>query len=254
MLDSRAMEATLEAVIRFAAEAREMDAPLKGVLATEAIRVAANSADLTAKVEQELGVPVTVITGEEEAALGWRAITQDYAALEGALGVIDIGGGSNTLSVGTAREWSSQMVLSLPLGARELTRRYGLHKPVEYSKSLGNLASLSIEIHAPVTAMHPRPQSCVVIGGTASVFAGVYAHLEGERLPDSTPLNRDWLASVFMRVAALPQERRAELGVPPDLSDIAPAGAAILLVLLDTWGLRQFSLSERNILDGYLLS
>jgi exopolyphosphatase/guanosine-5'-triphosphate,3'-diphosphate pyrophosphatase len=252
-LDTRAVEESLSAARRFANSALDMRADIRGVIATEAVRAATNSAELTTQVERELGVPVTVITGEEEAALGWRAVAADYFERREPLGVIDIGGGSSDLAVGDAHTAAPQSVLSIPLGAHLAMKRYDLHKPVEYTKTAGILASLGIELYDNASAMRPRPHAAVAIGGTAEVLMSVYATLERGEPDPHTPLDRDWLGGRLMRLAALDHEGRVDMGVPEDKADIAAAGGAILLVLLDAWGLQKFHVSQRSILDGYLL-
>ena len=254
LLDSGAVEETLGAVRRFIVETREIGAALTGIIATEAVRVAANSEELTSFVEQEVGVPVTIISGEEEARLGWLAVISDYPDSEGPVGVLDVGGGSSDLSISYPREVSPQSTLSLPFGAHSAMKRYDLDKRVEYSKTIGIIATLGIELHDAAAAMQPRPELGVVIGGTAEVLMSVYATLEGREPEAHAKFERDWLARNVVRLAALDHAGRVEMGVPKEKADIAAAGGAILLVLLDAWGLQHFYVSERGILDGYLLT
>jgi exopolyphosphatase/guanosine-5'-triphosphate,3'-diphosphate pyrophosphatase len=254
LLDQSAIEETLGAVRRFVAEAREIEATLKGIIATEAVRAAANREELTSLVEHEAGVPVTVISGEEEARLGWLAVTSDYPDSEGPVGVLDVGGGSSDLSIGDPGDVLPQSVLSLPLGAHTAMKRYDLDKRIEYSKTIGIIASLGIELYDAASAMQPRPESGIIIGGTAQVLMNVYDTLEGSKPDAVTSFERDWLARNVVRLAALDHAGRVEKGVPESKADIAVAGGAILLVLLDAWGLQKFYVSERSILDGYLLS
>jgi exopolyphosphatase/guanosine-5'-triphosphate,3'-diphosphate pyrophosphatase len=253
LLDQRAIEETLGAVRRFAAEASGIGATMEGIIATEAVRVAANRDELTSLVEQKVGMPISIISGEEEARLGWLAVVSDYPESDGPVGVLDVGGGSSDLSIGYPREVTPQSTLSLPFGAHSAMKRYDLDKRVEYSKTIGIIASLGIELYDAAAAMQPRPASGVVIGGTAEVLMSVYAMLEGQELDAHTTFERDWLGRNIVRLAALDHAGRAGMGVPEGKADIAAAGGAILLVLLDAWRLQQFYASERSILDGYLL-
>jgi exopolyphosphatase / guanosine-5'-triphosphate,3'-diphosphate pyrophosphatase len=252
-LNSRAMDATLEATRQFALEARGMGADLRAVLATEALRAASNGGEFAERLGAELEAEVVTLDAEEEARLGWVAVARHFERPEGALGVIDIGGGSMDLSVGSAGAASPGATLSIPVGAHELSRRYGLHKPVEYSKTVGLIASLGIEMHDPVHAMSPRPERGVVIGGTGEVLAWVFAALEGGEPFANASIDRMWLGRNVVRMASLDRTKRAEMGVPEDRADIAPAAGIALLVVLDAWGLSEFHVSERGILDGYLL-
>lgn len=257
MLTPDAMRDTLEAVHTFAQRVRERGATLLGVIATEAVRAASNSEELTWAMERDLGTPVRVISGEEEATLGWAALSSPslpYAASGAPLGVIDIGGGSSDLSVGYSGQAAPASVVSIDTGGRTAMRRFGLDRPIERTKLMGTMAGLDVEVARRASALRPRPQTAVVIGGTASVLAALYkdaSHGESHGGEDVL-IDVTWLDGQLKEMSLLGAEGRVAMGVPPNRADIIVAGVAILLTLLNAWGLTQCYVSERNILDGYL--
>jgi exopolyphosphatase / guanosine-5'-triphosphate,3'-diphosphate pyrophosphatase len=109
-----------------AAMARELGAERVRAVATAAIRDAANCATFVDAIAQRAGVEVAVLTGEDEARFAFAGAT---ATLEdppaGEIAVVDVGGGSTEVAVGTAREGMAWYV-SLPIGSAALTR---LHAP-----------------------------------------------------------------------------------------------------------------------------
>ncbi|HKP54113.1 MAG TPA: hypothetical protein VJ183_15860 [Chloroflexia bacterium] len=254
MLTSDAIRDTIRAAVNFAGRAREHGAPLLSIIATEATRAASNSGELTQALERDLGVPVNIISGEEEATLGWLAVsTSTSAQANTPFGVIDIGGGSSDLSVGFLGQPEPESVLSLKTGGRTAMRRFGLDRPIERTKLMGTMAALQIELAREASALKPRPHLAVVIGGTASVLARLYQRIsDGESYKGELLIDATWLDKQLKDMSLLSADERVAMGVPPDRADVIVAGAAILLTLLQAWGLSQFYASERNILDGYL--
>ena len=87
------------------------------VVATAAIRDAANRDDFTAAVRELAGLPVEVLSGEEEARLAFLGATGSLAECpDGLLGVVDVGGRSSELVAGT-RDEGVAWATSLPVGS-----------------------------------------------------------------------------------------------------------------------------------------
>ena len=80
------------------------------VVATAAIRGASNAGDFCAALRRDGGVAVEVLDGAEEARLAFLGATRTLGApLDGTVGVVDVGGGSTELAIGTVPEgatWS----------------------------------------------------------------------------------------------------------------------------------------------------
>ena len=114
--------AELAAVVaRQAAVARAMGAGEPRIVATSAVRGALNAAALCAAVEAACGIEPEILSGEDEARLAFSgAIGMLPSPPPGIVGVVDVGGGSTELVVGTVAEgvtWS----VSLPLGSSGVT-------------------------------------------------------------------------------------------------------------------------------------
>src|SRR5207244_13106501 len=82
--------------------AAEMCAEDITIVATAAVRGAPNRDDLTTAITAETGLPVRVLTGSEEAHLDFIGATKRLGApVEGSIVVVDVGGGSTELAIGT---------------------------------------------------------------------------------------------------------------------------------------------------------
>ncbi len=119
-LHEAGMESAIQTLARFARLAKAMRAGRLDVCATEAARSASNGSAFIRRAEAVLGVPVTILSGEEEAfftALGVRA---GFHRPDGLVG--DLGGGSLEFArIADGRPGTS---LSLPLGTLRLGDRF----------------------------------------------------------------------------------------------------------------------------------
>jgi exopolyphosphatase/guanosine-5'-triphosphate,3'-diphosphate pyrophosphatase len=110
------------------------------VVATAAIRGASNREALCAAVQAAAGVPVDVLSGEEEARLAFAgAVGTLGAAPSGPVAVVDVGGGSSELVVGTA-EGGVTWARSFAVGSGFLADKY-LHGDPPTAAELDQLRS-----------------------------------------------------------------------------------------------------------------
>ena len=203
-------------VARQAGMADELGADSVRVVATSAVRQAVNARALADAVDAACGLRVDVLTGEEEARLAFAGVIgmlRDPPA--GDLGVVDVGGGSTELVVGTARAgvtWS----ISLPVGSSNATDAELSHDPPskeELARLRGRLAKLFGDVEAP------RLSRAYAVGGSATTL---------QRLV-GTILQRESLMLGLQQLVALPAaEIAGRLDMHAERVRLLPA--AILLL------------------------
>ncbi|MET8363390.1 Ppx/GppA phosphatase family protein [Micromonospora sp. NPDC049580] len=88
--------------------------------ATSAVRDATNAADVLARVRDETGVRLEVLSGADEARMTFLAVRRWFGWSAGRLLVLDIGGGSLEIAAGIDED--PDVAISLPLGAGRLSR------------------------------------------------------------------------------------------------------------------------------------
>jgi exopolyphosphatase / guanosine-5'-triphosphate,3'-diphosphate pyrophosphatase len=88
--------------------------------ATSAVRDATNAAEVLARVRDETGVRLAVLSGADEARMTFLAVRRWFGWSAGRLLVLDIGGGSLEIAAGIDED--PDVAVSLPLGAGRLTR------------------------------------------------------------------------------------------------------------------------------------
>lgn len=117
--------------------ARELGAETIRSVATAAVREAANGAAVAAQIGAASGVPVDVLSEEEEGRLSFIGATKTLGhPAEGTIGVVDVGGGSTELILGSVpggaaevRSWrvgsgalADELIASDPPSAAEIRR------------------------------------------------------------------------------------------------------------------------------------
>jgi exopolyphosphatase / guanosine-5'-triphosphate,3'-diphosphate pyrophosphatase len=147
------------------ARARELGAADIHGIATAAIRDAANGVELPAAIRKSCGLEVEILTGEREAWLAFlgAARTLDHVP-DGELGVVDVGGGSSEMVVGSLPDrvsWSA----SFGVGSGDLTESH-LHSD---PPSEDELAGARAVIDQALSRLEvPHPSEAVAVGGSAA--------------------------------------------------------------------------------------
>jgi exopolyphosphatase/guanosine-5'-triphosphate,3'-diphosphate pyrophosphatase len=206
-------------VARFAAEARRLGVQRFEVLVTSPGRQAANGAELVGRLAAAAGAPARVLDSTEEGRLGFLGAT---AATRGPskqlVAVVDVGGGSAQIVVGTRRNGPA-WARSLDIGSMRLTSRMGFADPPgpeALAAARGEVVRL-LEGVVP-----PLPQAGIAIGGSARAIKSIVGPELGARE----------LERVVDVLALLPAaEIVARYGVEPDRVPTLPAGAAILAAI-----------------------
>ena len=111
-LSTKGVERALNSLHRYVRLASAMGVEFLDLLATAAVREAADGEDFVRRIRQELGVEVTVLSGAEEAELSALGLVAGVPDATGVLG--DLGGGSMDLI--SLKDGEQQEFGSTPLG------------------------------------------------------------------------------------------------------------------------------------------
>jgi exopolyphosphatase/guanosine-5'-triphosphate,3'-diphosphate pyrophosphatase len=198
------------------ARARDLGATDIRGIATAAIRQAPNGAELAAAVRDSCGLAVEILTGEREARLAFLGASRTLGHVpRGALGVVDVGGGSSEIVVGTLPDgvsWSA----SFGIGSGDLTENR-LHSDPPSAEELDDARSLIERTLGGLDV--PHAVEAVAVGGSAASLRRVAGSL----------LDADAFAKALRLVGAEPARviaRRFELDI--DRVRLLPAGLLIL--------------------------
>ena len=248
---------TTAAVAEYAAHARRAGAERVAIVATSAVRDAANGREFAAALERATGETVTIISGEREAALTLAGVLGGVGDVAGDTVIFDIGGGSTEYI--RARDGRAAAAVSLRLGVVPLTERHPFPDPVEPAR----FRALHDEVAARLAAELPeairRAPIARLVGsaGTATTLAALDLGLttyDPERVQGHT-LTRAAIETQFRRLAALSVTERAALPcVEAGRADLMMPGSAIVLATLDLLRVDRMVVSDWGLREGILIS
>lgn len=201
------------------------------VVATQAVREAANAADLVTPAEATLRARIEVIPGELEAKLAFAAVAVTFPDLARApYLVVDVGGGSTEVISTDGRR--VLFAVSLPIGAVRLAERHLKHDP----PTPHDAATLVADINHHLAALAlPRHVPVVGTAGTATTLATVELALDAydPAAVTGVRISRERVAGILARLLTMTAaERRAMPGMVVERADVLPAGVAILSGIL----------------------
>jgi exopolyphosphatase/guanosine-5'-triphosphate,3'-diphosphate pyrophosphatase len=251
-------ERTAGAVARYAARARQAGAERVAIVATSAVREAANGPAFAAELERVTGERVLVVSGEEEAALTLEGV---LAGLQGVSPpaidtlVFDIGGGSTEYV--RARDGRAVAAVSLRLGVVDLAERYPFVGPVEWVRFRAMQAEVDARLAAVLPpAIRATPERLIGTAGTATTLAALDLDLrvyEPARVQGHV-LSREAVERQLARLGALSLAERAALPcLEPGRADLILAGTAIVLTTLMLTGTGTMVVSDWGLREGILL-
>jgi exopolyphosphatase/guanosine-5'-triphosphate,3'-diphosphate pyrophosphatase len=251
------MSRTAAVVVDYVRRAERAGAGAVRIVATSAVREAANGPDFARAVAEACRRPVDVVSGEDEARLTVRGILEALGVVPAVLLAFDIGGGSTEFVL--ARGGRVTVATSLRLGVVPLAERFSFPGPVEPARydrmETEILARLRHEL--PAAVLEAGAETLVGTAGTATTLAALdlglttyeAGRVQGHRLPRSA------IDSLLARLGALSVAERAALPcLEPGRADLIIPGLAIVraaltatgagVMVVSDWGLREGVIAE----------
>jgi len=220
--------------------AQELGAEAIRTVATAAIRDAKNSKKAVKKLVEIAGVDIEVLSEEEEGRLAFVGATKTLGhPVEGDIGVVDVGGGSSEIIIGTVAE-GVDWVKSFQIGSGALTEDILASDP----PSASEIRKLRDHIDDFFDGVEvPRPDQAVAVGGSAtSLRTLVGSVLEYETLERGVRvLAGDPVDDVAKRFELDPRRVR-----------ILPAGVLLLEKLSELLG-QPLQIGKGGLREGIIL-
>ncbi|MGV9869184.1 Ppx/GppA phosphatase family protein [Rhodococcus koreensis] len=223
--------------------------------ATSAVRDANNSDDVLARVHDETGVTLEVLSGVDEARLTFLAVRRWFGWSAGRILNLDIGGGSLELTTGGDED--PDVALSLQLGAGRLTRDWLEADPPGKRRVAVLRDWLDAELTVPSKELRGAGQWDRAVG-TSKTFRSL-ARLTGAAPSGAGPrvkrtLTASGLRQLIAFISRMTASDRAELeGVSSDRSQQIVAGALVAEASMRALGVEELEICPWALREGLIL-
>jgi exopolyphosphatase / guanosine-5'-triphosphate,3'-diphosphate pyrophosphatase len=235
------LELAASVVARFVADARAVGATAVDVLIASPGRQAANGEELARLIEARSECPTRILSATEEAHLAFVGALSVAGPPAGRLvGVVDVGGGSAQVVIGSRRQgpiWTR----SIDIGSQRLTSRMRASDPPGGAA----IGAARAEVDRYLEGFDPpHPRTMLAVGGSARALK----RMGGGRL------DRDRFAALLVELAETPTAELTErYGIGEDRARTLPAGAVILSAIEQRVGV-PLKVQRGGLREGALLT
>ena len=225
-------------------------------LATAALREAENGGEVVDRMAAEAGVPVRVISGQEEARLIFEAVRASVVIDPGPALCLDLGGGSLEIMVGGSS--GLQLAESVRLGVARLTAELVTGDPFT-ADDVRRVEKRVTSVLAPLAdaVAELRPGMAVGSSGTFCDLARMVAHRRTGSVPraiNQFTFGREELLPLHEELLAMRSSERADVpGLEAKRADIIPTGSTVLLTAMALFGFDRLTVSEWALREGIVL-
>jgi exopolyphosphatase/guanosine-5'-triphosphate,3'-diphosphate pyrophosphatase len=255
-LTQTAMAAAMQTLAKFKrlAETHKVDEIVAA--ATSATREAENGGDFIAEVDRQTGIRIKVISGTEEARLIHLAAGYGVDVGGNTAAVVDIGGGSVEVTLGTASQLT--MGKSFKVGVIRLTERFVKSDPLDERDQRRLVKHLNREMGSYLDQVAMRGFDRVIgtSGTILSLGALASSSEDGERAEDlrNRRVSAKSLHKLRKRLTEYSiEERLAIPGMDPRRADLSVAGSVLFDTIIRRLGADQFTLCDLALREGLVL-
>ncbi len=254
LINPNAIDRSLKALSGFSLKIKEYGVGELRAVATSAVRESANGREFVKRVREETGIPVEVISGDEEARLTVAGALRSVKYHTPDCLIFDIGGGSTEYVY--VKEGVITDITSTGLGVVRLTEQY-----------LGNdtdtdsdIAALGRHIGEAITeglssfpAAGGRDLTLIGTAGTPTTLASIELRLTryDPALVNNFTLTREMAERTFNRLMKIPKPERVTVpGLEKGREDLIISGIIIVLKTMDRFGSSAMVVSDSGLLEG----
>jgi exopolyphosphatase/guanosine-5'-triphosphate,3'-diphosphate pyrophosphatase len=254
-LTPTAIAAALQTLTKFrrVAETHKVDEIIAA--ATSATREADNGGDFIAQVDRETGIRIRVISGTEEARLIHLAAGYGVDVGGSTAVVVDIGGGSVEVTLGTATHLTFGK--SFKVGVIRLTERFVKSDPLSGRDERRLVKHLNREMGAYLEQIAQRGFERVIGTSGTILSLGALALSESGERPEELRNRRvsaKTLHKVRKRLTEYNiEERLAMPGLDPRRADLSVAGSVLFDTIVRRLGAEEFTLCDLALREGLVI-
>jgi exopolyphosphatase / guanosine-5'-triphosphate,3'-diphosphate pyrophosphatase len=253
-LSAEAIEAACAAIADYMAICREGGVENIDAIATSAVRDASNGSAFAAELRERFALSARVLDGEEEARLTYLGATCENSPSVPTL-VVDIGGGSTELIVGTGDEVAFHT--SLQAGVVRHSERHITSDPPSALELEALAADVRGLIEGAIASPGTSAEAGIAVAGTPTSLASIEIGLEpyDPKQVHGHTLTLATIQRLLSQLASAPLSKRAGItGMHPDRAPNIVAGVVILVEAMRAFAIDSIEVSEHDILYGTAIS
>lgn len=217
------------------------------VVATAILRQARNAADFLPQLEQAIGYPIEIISGEEEGRLIYMGVANALGQPNESRLVVDIGGGSTELILG--RGLDIERVESFSVGSVKQSLSFFVNGRVD-ARSF-EAAVLSARSHFEDGAPPYHPEYWKRAYGSSGTIRAIGEIIEKNKLGDGITLAA--LNAVRKRFIEFGQVSKIDMpGLRPDRASTVIGGLAILIGVVQELGIERMEPIDAGLRMGVM--
>lgn len=245
-LDEAAIHRGIACLASFTELLRDIPKQAVQCVATATLRKASNRAEVLQQFEATLGYPIEIISGEREAELIYKGATQSRGQPDAKMLVLDIGGASTEVIVGTGTQ--PHRLKSLDMGCVVWQNRFFGNGTITAAALDAAQAAAAQELAPERDAFlqHPWQHVC----GASGTFRALHDILHYQQ---KSRINADWLQQV--RNACIQEghcRQLGKIGVRRDRQAVFMGGFSILLALAEGLQLQHIELAQGALREGLM--
>ena len=247
------MQRALSAIHELIDSAKQYRAEEFVLVATSALRDAANQEEFVARVKQSTGFSLRILSGEEEAEYICKGVISDAVLADKKEFLLaDLGGGSLEL-IHYCRRVIEHRV-SLQLGAIRLSEMFIADptQPIEAADA-NRLSGYVKNVLKKSKFLVSKDPCCLVgAGGALTISRAIMAERMGRELLAISPrIELGFLRELYAEIASMSMSERCKFPrLPESRADIMPAALLILIALAESTGANAYLHSMQNLRFG----
>lgn len=217
---------------------------------TSALRDAKNRKEIIDEVARKTGIVLRCISGEEEAELTFFGAVAGMGEIPEPFTVIDIGGGSTEIIMGTSTDIRHSV--SLDIGSVRLTERFFTSLPASQAEFTAAKEEIDRQLTSSLTPFFSSREEVYGVAGTLTTIAQVCM---GSRIFIPDKAHRHQLAyndvqKLLERLRTMTLKEIVALGIPEGRADVFPMGTLILHQFMRLLGVGSITVSIQGMRFG----
>ncbi len=221
-------------------------------IGTAALRTASNGHEFLQRAQEEAGIAIQLISGDEEARLITQGVLLALPPLEDRILIMDIGGGSTEFII--ADQQGVHWRQSFPIGVSVLFTGFHHSDPITTAEVTALEHHLQQQLTPLAAALQQWPTHHLVgAAGTFDVLAEALRDPMARPHPTSHALTLQEFPALFQKItSATFAERLAMQGIPEQRADMIVVAMYLLRFVFRLAGIQRVTVSDYALKEGVM--